>query len=130
MKQQIRLTESELHRLITEAVMEYMDEDWNQNIQGITQHGRGFINSVGGLATDVVNAGKQGLQQGYQNVKQGVQQGVNNVKQGAQQLKQGAQGWAQLNQRVSRIEKQLGLAESKQRSIDDIVNEAINRYIR
>lgn len=84
MKQQIRLTESELNSIIEESVRRILAENGEEEIFGINT---ALKNAFGGdarraksAAGSLKNAGQRignAMQQGYNNVKQGVQNRAN-----------------------------------------------------
>ena len=86
MRQQIRLTESELQNIIEESVRRVIAENMeNEGFFGdLWKAGK---NAFGGDVNRAKAAAQQtgtNIRNGIQNVKQGVQNGYNNVRQGVQ----------------------------------------------
>lgn len=86
MRQQIRLTESELQNIIEESVRRVISE--NMEDEGFFGDlWRAGKNAFGGDVNRAKAAAQQtgaNIRNGIQNVKQGVQNGYNNVRQGVQ----------------------------------------------
>lgn len=90
MRQQIRLTESELQNIIEESVRRVITE--NMEDEGFFGDlWRAGKNAFGGDVNRAKAAARQtganirnGIQNGYNNAKQGIENGYNNVKQGVQ----------------------------------------------
>ena len=90
MKQQIRLTESELQNIIEESVRRVIAE--NMEDEGFFGDlWRAGKNAFGGDVNRAKAAARQtganirnGIQNGYNNAKQGIENGYNNAKQGVQ----------------------------------------------
>ncbi len=90
MRQQIRLTESELQNIIEESVRRVIAE--NMEDEGFFGDlWRAGKNAFGGDVNRAKAAARQtganirnGIQNGYNNAKQGIENGYNNAKQGVQ----------------------------------------------
>lgn len=90
MKQQIRLTESELQNIIEESVRRVIAENMEDEgfFGDLWKAGKnafgGDVNRAKAAAQQTGANIRNGIQNGYNNVKQGVQNGYNNVRQGVQ----------------------------------------------
>lgn len=90
MRQQIRLTESELQNIIEESVRRVIAENAEDEgfFKDIWNAGKnafgGDVNRAKAAARQTGANIRNGVQNGINNVKQGVQNGYNNVRQGVQ----------------------------------------------
>lgn len=90
MRQQIRLTESELQNIIEESVRRVIAENMEDEgfFGDLWKAGKnafgGDVNRAKAAAQQTGANIRNGIQNGYNNVKQGVQNGYNNVRQGVQ----------------------------------------------
>ena len=94
----IKLTESDLHNIIKEAVVEVLRENENLDEAGflssfLGQYGnraKDKFQKVGQAVGDAVNNGIETVKQGAQNVGDAVAQGYNNIKSDIQQTAKNA----------------------------------------
>lgn len=97
MRQQIRLTESELQNIIEESVRRVIAENmedegffgdlWRAGknaFGGDVNRAKAAAQQTGANIRNGIQNVKQGVQNGYNNVRQGVENGYNNVRQGVQ----------------------------------------------
>lgn len=94
MRQQIRLTESELQNIIEESVRRVISENMEDESKAgdwLRDKFAGLGNAFGGDVDRAKAAARQtganirnGIQNGYNNAKQGIENGYNNVRQGVQ----------------------------------------------